>query len=224
MTCRYVYLALLLSLCALGNAHAGTVLNNLPGTGTYNTFGQFLTTSTWEAVGLTTSAVTETFGSFSGYFNNPSLNPTTLEGGIFSDSSANPGTLLSAFNNVAIPASLNTPTLETLTTVSGFTLQPSTTYWFVVHDAVQPLQWLQDNSTNGTLPTAAAGFTLAGYRTSTNSGTAWSTPGAGLSNYTVQISTTPEPATLTLLGSAFLLLGGHQLLRRRRAQGSSPPC
>ena len=162
-----------------GQPSAETILSNLPGTGSYKVTGQSLTTTTWEAVGLTTGTTAETFDSFAGRYVNSSLSGATLEGGIFSDNSGNPGTLLSTFTNVAIPGSTSTATLFTLNTASSFTMQASTTYWFVVHDTPVQFAWVQDNSTSGTVPTASAGNTFVGYRNTSNSGTAWTTQAAG---------------------------------------------
>lgn len=191
-------------------AHTTSVLSNLPGSGTYtNTGSTPITTVGWAAVGLTTSTTTETFSSFQGYFQSGAGG--TLEGGIYADSSGNPGaTALATFNAVTIPG--NTNAEYTLTTTSPFTLQASTNYWFVLHDAVS-YTWDRDNSTNGTAPTASTGHTFNGYRTSSNSGGTWTTPSG--SNWTVQINVVvPEPATFALAGLGFACLVGYGLRRR----------
>lgn len=178
---------------AVRHADATTILSNLPGTGTYKTTGYFLTTTSWEAVGVTKLGAAENFDSLTGMFcGGPG---GILEGGIYSDVSGNPGVLLAAFNNVNVAAG-STPTSYAVTTASPFTLQPATSYWFVLHDLV-PMQWVADNSTNGTTPTAGVGYTYSGYRKSSNTGSTWASDSPG--NYTVQITTVPEPASATLL-------------------------
>jgi hypothetical protein len=215
MNRKLLCLALFVFLFPNASARAGTILTNLPGTGLYKAVGQSLATTTWEAVGLTTGTTAETFDSFAGRFTNSTNSGATLEGGIFANNSGNPGTLLSAFTNVVIPA--RTDALVTLNTASSFTMQPNTNYWFVVHDAPSQFAWVQDNSTNGTVPTASAGNAFVGYRNSINSGAAWTTPGITSANYTVDIAATPtpEPGTLVLFGIGAISLFAISRSRKR---------
>jgi hypothetical protein len=216
MNRKLLSVALLLSLWPLSSARATVILSNLPGSAPYiNTIG--LTTTSWAGVGLTTGSTAENFGSVSGMFGNSATSAATLEGGIYSSVSSHPGTLLSAFTNVTIPANTSTPALFSLVAASSFTMQPSTAYWLVFHD--QPsvgLFWTKDNAASGTIPTASAGHAYNGLVVSGNSGGAWSV--ASFNNTVeVNVTPTPEPGTLVLgsLGAAGLLL----VARRRRRSG-----
>src|SRR5262249_53931604 len=152
-------LGLLVSLNPLHHSSAATILSNLPGTGTYHAT-QLLSTTQWAAINLTLGGTAETFDSFRGFYSNNSTNPLLLEGGIYSNVSGHPGSLLSAFGNVSIPGNTTTPAPFTLTTTSSFVMQPSTSYWFVVHDPPAGITWAKDSSTSGTTPIAAAGHTF----------------------------------------------------------------
>jgi hypothetical protein len=208
-------LATLIALCCtVPLASATTILSNLPGSGTYTTTGSAtLTPSFWEAVGITNSSGSAvTFTSLEGEF--ASTPGGTLDGGIYSDVSGNPGSLLAAFNSVGVSNNSN-PTSKLLTTTSSFNLQNATSYWFVLHDAVPQVTWDPDNSAGGgTVPVASAGYSYNGFRFSTNTGASWTND--TLARLTVEITTVPEPASLTLLaaGAASLFL----LRRRARHQ------
>ena len=211
-----LWIALILAVfcCSLGArpVRAGIILTNLPGTGTYGSTGiDLLTSTSWGAVGFQTSSAAESFTSFRGFFT--SGTGGQIDGGIYSDNSGNPGSLLAAFTPVTVPASQPAISL-TVNTASPFTLQATTNYWVVLHDPIIPYGWDRDNSTNGTTPAASSGHTFNGYRTSINSGTAWS---SSTGNWTTEITvaTTPEPSTMVLacLAAAGLTV---PLLRRRR--------
>ncbi len=195
------------TISAASLSHAGTVLSTTSFTGANNT-GALVSGPTWYAVGLETGASSVDFTSLSGYFNNSNTQSTaTFGGGIYSESSAHPGTLLAAF----VSQSLNAATLSTLltfATASTYTLNASTDYWFVIDPVGSPF-WEATALSGASAPTAISGYTFLGFRSTSNSGTSWTT---GTSNPTVKIDVadavaTPEPSSLALL-----MVGGSALL------------
>ena len=200
---------LLAFVVAASQANADTIaLNNMPGNGTYSPVG--LTTTTWAAVGMTTDASQESFSSLTAEFRTQGSSGTA-EGGIFSDNSNKPGTLLAAFNNATVPSGVTSAV--TLTTTAPYTMLASTKYWFVLHDSVN-FSWESDSA--NAAPTAATGFTFNGYQTSANSGSSWSN--LATFNPLVQISTSavvPEPSTFALLAAAGSLILVTRATRRR---------
>ncbi|MGA2035343.1 MAG: PEP-CTERM sorting domain-containing protein [Thermoguttaceae bacterium] len=191
--------AVMVVAASLDQLNAETIaLSNLPGSGTY-IYGEILTSVNWEAVGLTTDTSAETFVSLVGQFAG-GFAGGVVEGGIYSDSNNSPGTLLAAFNAVTVPAFVEGS--YPVTTTSPYTMQPSTPYWFVLHDPIQfPFNWEIDDAGSGfgTVPTPASGYSFNGYENSGNAGLTWV---FDTSNYAVQISTAaavPEPGTLLLV-------------------------
>ena len=99
----------LIGLSSVALCHADNiVLSNLPATETFN--GRFLTTTSWEAVGLTIGSSDVTFSSLTGVFRDGGAGQglgdeglsgdiqappsASIDGGIFSDASGHPGTEL----------------------------------------------------------------------------------------------------------------------------------
>lgn len=201
---------LLFAIASPVRAGSISVLSNIPGTGTTPAYD--LTTTSWAAVGLTTSSSAVTFASLTGYFE--SSNGGTLDGGIYSNASGSPGVKQATFNSVAVPG---TDPIETLTTTSPFTLQASTSYWFVLSDFSSSVIWLRP--VTNTAPTAATGYTFLGYMDSSNTGSSWST---GSENAFVDIdvtplsSTVPEPATIAMFISGFLCFAAYRWRRRQQ--------
>ncbi len=165
-------------------------------------------------MGVTTNNSAAIFASLKGYFNNNTGSILSLNGGIYSNSAGVPGTLLQAFNTVAVPA--GSPTTQySLTTTAPYTLLANTAYWFVEHDIPGGIFWDIDSAgSTGTAPTAAAGFTPNGFQKSSNSGTSWSADTTF--NPTVQIDVTavPEPSAIMLVTVGVIGLAGLTLRRR----------
>ena len=206
-------LSFVLTLAAAAPAGANMIaISNVPGSGSYDK-PKLLSTTNWEAVGLTTDASSQNFSGLVGVFAGGTTGGT-LEGGIYSDSGFNkPSTLLSAFNNVPVTPFVTAQVL--VTTSSLFQFQPSTKYWFVLHDFT-PFAWMADNSISGTTPGVTPGYSYNGFADSSNAGGSWATDNI---NYTVQISTSavvaPEPSTLALMAAG--ALGMAWVARRRKA-------
>jgi hypothetical protein len=205
----------IVSLLAAVPAGAFTIaMSNVPGSGSYDK-AKMLSTTEWEAIGLTTDASSQDFTSLVGVFAGGTTGGT-LEGGIYSDNGFNaPGLELASFNDVPVNPFLMPQV--TITTHSAFQLQASTKYWLVLHDST-PFAWMADNTTSGTTPGVAPGYMYDGFDTSSNAGGTWSTDDI---NYTVQISTTPvavvpEPSTLVLAAAGVV---GIAIVARRRRSG-----
>ena len=206
-----------LSLFAAAQAGADIIaIGNMPYPAPFDNAKE-LNTTTWEAIGVTTDARPEVFSAFSGIFDG-GTNGGVLEGGIYTDNGFNaPSTNeLATFN--PIPITAWSADQYTLTTATQCVLQPSTKYWFVLHD-LEPLAWVANSSTSGstvgTPPTPWSGFGFSGFDASTDAGGSWSADNV---NYAVQISTSPinvpEPSTLALVAVA--VMAGGMLLRRFR--------
>lgn len=190
------------------SVQAQVLLSNLPGTGSGTGTNLGLGTDgadRTKGVGLTMGAQSLDFHSMVALISNTSP-ASTLSGGIYSDAAGNPGVLLAAFDPVPIPA--NMPVGEvTITTAAAFTLQANTSYWFVLDGPTFTNSLLWQSLTPNTAPTPGPGITFLGYRFSSNGGGTWgnSTIFNGMT-----INAVPEPATMTMLALAGLLV-----LRRR---------
>jgi hypothetical protein len=183
------------------------VLSNFPNT---SGIGAPLSTTSWAAVGVTSSAQPALFDSMAVYLTNSSPSVLAIEGGIYSDNSGTPGTLLASFVNQNVAANTSTPTLFTMATATPYTLSAATSYWFVLHDFPQGIVWVRGNP--AVTPTASGGYTYVGYKISSNTGSTWS---AG-SQSTVEISVTPTPEPSSFGAFAIGLLAFAGIARRTR--------
>ena len=189
---------------------ADVVLSNLPGSGTYGATN-YLTTTSWAAVGMTTSASAVYFSSLTGMFSNDDSIAHNLTGGIYSDAGGQPGSLLASFVSQSVEA--GTPaTSFTLATASAYTLAANTNYWFVVSDppAQHGVWWSRD--TDNTVPSVASGYSLLGYMGTGTSGGSWFVQPNNLA-VGIAVDSIPEPSLALLLAAG---LGALGMSRRRR--------
>lgn len=207
---RSVHMALGLFLAA-GVASADPILGNLPGsssgTGTNLGLGTDLADRT-KGVGLTMGAQSMDFVSMVALISNPGNAAATLSGGIYASSGGNPGALLAAFTGVNVGAGSLAGEIS-METVSTFTLQANTSYWFVLDGPTVSNSLLWNSLSPNVAPTAAAGITYDGYRFSSNGGTTWGS--SGIFNGVTINAVVPAPGAMALLG-----LGGLAAARRRR--------
>ena len=187
-------------------AQAGVVLSNMASDGLTDTSGSFngdVLLATRLATGFTTGSVAQKLDwvSLVG-FNNDVTQKTVA---IFSDNAGNPGTVF------ATSALLNVGGKNVYQfNFTGVTLAANTKYWVLPQLG---LSWYLED--NGVQPSAlnGSGFTHAGVRRSTDSGSSWSVRSEV---FTLAISTSnvpaavPEPALTSLL-----CLSGIALIRRR---------
>ena len=204
--------ALLLGLSAL-QAGADVILTNLPGTPT--TTGTNLGLGTdganrAKAVALRTGDTPYEFVNMQALISNPTP-ASTLSGGIFAPAATGtaPGALLAAFADVPVAAGV-TNQLTTLSVPGGFTMQPNTTYWFLLDgpNTTNSLLWHTLNP--NTAPTASGGNTFVGYSFSSNNNLTWAAS-TTFNAVTINANPVPEPAAMSLLAGGALLV-----LRRRR--------
>ncbi len=188
-------------------ARADVLLSNYPGTGTYisgSNLGFGADNNHREkAAGLTMGPQSLSFTSLIGVFSVDDGGTANVSGGIYSSVGGNPGSLLAAFNPVAVVGAI--AQTVTLTTMLPFTLLSGTLYWFVLDGPTTTnlLDWNRDSA--NTAPTAGAGITSLGYRFSLNGGATWAST---VTFNTVQINAA-APAGVPESGStlAFATLG-----------------
>lgn len=186
-----------------------TILSNLPGvgsgTGTNLGLGNDAADRT-KGVGLTMGSQSLDFYCMTALISNTTPD-TMLSGGIYSDLSGNPGSLLAAFTPVAVGANAAAAEVD-IFTASTFTLQANTSYWFLLDGPTTTNSLLWETLNPNAAPVGAVGITFDGYRFSSNGGSTWSS--SSLFNG-VSIKVVPTPASAALLG-----LGGLVAVRRRR--------
>jgi hypothetical protein len=169
-----------------------------------------------KAVGITVGATPLSFDSLEALISN-STPSSVLSGGIFSNSSGNPGSLLSAFGDLPIAENFVPQTVSL--TSAPFTLQANTSYWFVLAGPSFEnfLQW--DSLSPNTQPTVNSLITYNGYRFSSDGGSSWSSS----SFYNgLQINATPVPGPLPVLGIAAAFRYSRKLRRRVGDSQTSP--
>jgi hypothetical protein len=212
-SCNLLAFATLQVLVLLGHvtpSHALAILTNLPATssGSGTNLGLSSTGDRTKAVGITVGATPLSFDSLEVLISNTTPS-SVLSGGIFSDSSGNPGSLLSAFGNLPIAANFVSQTVSL--TSSPFTLQVNTSYWFVLDGplTVNNLPW--DFLNPNIEPTVNSLITYNGYRFSSVGGSSW----GGSATYNgLQINATPVPGPLPVLGIAAAFRYSRKLRRR----------
>ncbi|MFN9624405.1 MAG: choice-of-anchor R domain-containing protein [Cyanobacteriota bacterium] len=190
-------------------SHALAILTNLPGTssGSGTSLGLSFNGDRTKAVGITVGATPLSFDSLEALISNTTPS-SVLSGGIFSDSSGNPGSLLSAFGNLPIAENFVSQTVSL--TSAPFTLQANTSYWFVLDgpSTVNNLQW--DSLNPNIEPTVNSLITYNGYLSSVG-GSSWG--GSAIYNG-LQINATPVPGPLPVLGIAAAFRYSRKLRRR----------
>ena len=174
----------------------------------------------YNAFGLTTGSLANTFVSFETIFDNSTLLfNRTISGGIYSNLGGNPGSLLAAFNDVILPPQVF-DVLLTTATAGPFSLGPNTSYWFVLTGPVSVgllPNWQRDSA--NTAP-VMNGATSLGYRFSSDNASTWSSSSTNnqlriTSTEDLNISNAPEPSAFVLSGGGLLVLAGA--MRRRRS-------
>lgn len=198
-------------LLIVGSASADAILSNLPGTGSGTGTNLGLASDLGDrtkGVGLTMGATAMDFQSMVALISNSAaLAPaSTLSGGIYADSASNPGALLAAFAPVPVAAGATVAQVS-ITTAAPFTLQPSTSYWFILDGPSTTNSLLWESLSPNTVPTAS-GVSLIGYRFSSNGGTTWGS--SSIYNGMTINAVVPEPMSLGMLA-----LVGALALRRR---------
>ena len=195
------------------SANAQSILNNI--TGSY-TLGTNLGLGTDAAdrtkgVGLTMGAGLDYFfQNMQAIISNPDAVQRMLTGGIYSNVGGNPGTLLAAFNPIAVAAGTANASIS-LTTSAPFVLTAGVTYWFVLDgpSVANSLEW-RATSPN-TTPTASGGASFVGYRFSSNGGSTW-TNSAIFNAMSINAAPVPEPSTWAMVAA-----GAGMLLALKRA-------
>jgi hypothetical protein len=208
-------------------SQAAVIVDNITG-GPYNAgnnLGNGLgidASRNWVAFGLTVGSTALNFISLEAIFdNNAVAQSRTVTGGIYEDNNAGaPGTEIAAFNSEVLAPSANN-SLLTFTTAQ--LLLPNTTYWFVLTgpSSLGMLPNWQKNVSNAS-PVGSAYASPAGYRSSGNNQSAWTSSSA---NNALRIQAdpfgfeefpldgVPEPSTFILCASGLLLAG--RFIRRR---------
>ncbi|MCE2815150.1 MAG: PEP-CTERM sorting domain-containing protein [Planctomycetaceae bacterium] len=202
-----------LAMVSGASAQAGVVLSNMGASGLENTGG---TTNTDLGIGtglerlaggFTTGGSAFTLNWASAVVFGANSGTIAKTASIYSDASGSPGTLVGTSSTTLVG---NKDAYKF--NFSGVTLQASTKYWLVPEDG---LSWyLHTSLTNPSdLAASGAGFTHAGFVTTTN-GTTWSDKAPLVYTYAISGTTipaaVPEPALTSLL-----CLGGVALIRRR---------
>jgi hypothetical protein len=197
-------------------SRALVILTNLPGTPSSSgtSLGLGLDDST-KAVGLTVGSTPLAFDSFDALISNDS-GFSILSGGIYSDSSGSPGSLLSPFGN--LPVSPSFPRQVVALTANPFVLQANTSYWFVLDGPPTFNELFWNRVTPNTQPTPSSLIVYNGYKASTNGGIVWSSSstynGLTINATPVPGPSTPVPGPLPIFGAAAAFRYGRKLRKR----------
>jgi hypothetical protein len=175
----------------------------------------------WAAAGFTIGSTAYTFDHATApFYSLYSDAPTTVEGGIYSNSAGHPGALLAAFSAVSVAGQATASATYNLTLASGtFQFAANTSYWLVLHDAAPGPLWVRTGPV--TTPTGLAGIAFDGYRESSNGGGAWTSNGdydimAAAPSFDIYVAAAiPEPSTYAAIAGA-VALGLTVAIRRRQ--------
>jgi hypothetical protein len=231
------YIALPVFLCALGlgPAKASTVFDSLSyllsnsytgaGTGFHvtntNTYGaEFLSNSVQQYLNLVEVAVVAISANQS----------DTISAYLYSNTgtgtSSKPNTQLFQIGTAQSPGTTSDTTLTFTATPNSITLQPSTEYWIVLHDNGVNGHYVDWLTVAGTSHTTGASGQYFDSHSSTFPGGTWATAtdnghnGSGavfaMEVTTTDVSSTPEPISMMLVGAP--LVGLAVFARRRMAR------
>jgi hypothetical protein len=144
---------------------------------------------------------------------------------IYSDNAGNPGTDLYDLSTNVTGSTTGVPTLATFSGTGSFTLNAGTKYWLDLY-ATNPssptgnyVQWdgAVTNPGFAQVNPVGPGATDVGQLRSIGAGNPPSgTPSTTDLRTSFQLNGVPEPGTVTLVGSALLILGGGYLRQRGR--------
>jgi hypothetical protein len=212
---RAALAALVLALAPVSRGHAQVPLaGNFPATGlTKAAYSTSITQSL--AVGISVGAQGWSFGALRAPINNFGQ-ASTVSGGIYSSVGGAPGTLLAALGGIVIPLDEPIPTVYNFTTSTTFTLQASTSYFFVLTGTGPNSGWVDANAAAVGLQ---SGISVLGeqFKSFSNDWRPFDTDTYlryEITGSPVTANVVPEPSTYVLMATG--LTGLVAVARRRR--------
>jgi hypothetical protein len=166
------------------------------------------------AQSFTVGDVSQTLASVTLRLQNQSAADETVTVNLFSNNSGKPGSSLLTFGSVTVPVNFFSFTDFMLSAPSVFTLQANTTYWLEAETS-NGVYWSMTGSTASTGP-----GTLPSFPAEALSPPPWGLFSFGRLQMEVdgaEVTATPEPASLTLLGTGAAGMVSYGWRRRKRA-------